>query len=122
MTKEDIEKAAKAEVENIVFYNICSEEIDNEESNYEAGHRDGVCDFGEELFIAGANWRINSVWYDAKEEPKYDEYFLYENVVHAYHVDGIYPSEDEPFVWDDYVKDWGLIRWAYIKDLIPTED
>lgn len=32
MTREDIEKAAKAEVENIVFYNICSEEIDNEES------------------------------------------------------------------------------------------
>lgn len=73
-------------------------------------------------FVDGAEWRINSVWHDAKEEPKYDEYFLYENVVHAYHVDGIYPSEDEPFVWDDYVKDWGLIRWAYIKDLIPTED
>ena len=73
-------------------------------------------------FIKGAEWRINSVWHDAKEEPKYDEYFLYENVVHAYHVDGIYPSEDEPFVWDDYVKDWGLIRWAYIKDLIPTDN
>lgn len=73
-------------------------------------------------FMPGAEWRINSVWHDAKEEPKYDEYFLYENVVHAYHVDGIYPSEDEPFVWDDYVKDCGLIRWAYIKDLIPTED
>lgn len=71
-------------------------------------------------FVAGAKWRINSVWHDVKEEPKYDEYFLYENVVHAYHVDGIYPSEDEPFVWDDYVKDMGLLRWVYIKDLIPN--
>ena len=73
-------------------------------------------------FVIGAEWRINSVWHDAKEEPKYDEYFLYENVVHAYHVDGIYPSEDEPFVWDDYVKDWRLTRWAYIKDLIPNKE
>lgn len=56
------------------------------------------------------------------EVPKYDEYFLYENVVHAYHIDGIYPSEDEPFVWEDYIKDWGLIRWAYVKDLIPIEN
>lgn len=73
-------------------------------------------------FADGAQWRINSVWHDANEKPKYDEYFLYENAVHAYHVDGIYPSEDEPFVWNDYVKDWGLIRWAYMKDLIPNTE
>lgn len=40
MKKEDVDKAAKEEVENTVFYNICTEEIDNEESNYEAGRRD----------------------------------------------------------------------------------
>jgi hypothetical protein len=73
-------------------------------------------------FMEGAKWRVNGVWHDANEEPKYDEYFLYENAVHAYHVDGIYPSEDEPFVWNDYVKDWGLIRWAYMKDLIPNTE
>ena len=70
-------------------------------------------------FLSGAEWRINSVWHKPNEEPKYDKYFLYENVVHAYHVDGIYPSEDELFVWNDYVKDWGLMRWAYVEDLIP---
>lgn len=69
-----------------------------------------------------AEWRINSVWHSNTEVPKYDEYFLYENVVHAYHIDGIYPSEDETFVWEDYIKDWGLIRWAYVKDLIPIEN
>lgn len=72
-------------------------------------------------FKDGAKWRINSVWHKPNEEPKYDKYFLYENVVHAYHIDGIYPSEDELFVWNDYVKDWGLIRWAYIEDLIPNK-
>ena len=74
-------------------------------------------------FMKGADWRINGVWHDANEEPKYDEFFLYENVIQAFHVDCIFPSQDEAFVWDDYVKDWGLMRWAYIKDLMPnTED
>lgn len=104
MTNKDIKKAAE-EYEDSLTYSSVKEQYDVQKA-----------------FEAGAKWRINSVWHDAKEEPKYDEYFLYENVAHAYHVDGIYPSEDEPFVWDDYVKDWGLIRWAYIKDLIPTED
>lgn len=109
MTKEDIKKAKAENAERIA--NIA----------YSGGGHIGQDDL-ETAFENGAKWRINSVWHDAKEGPKYDEYFLYENVVHAYHVDGIYPSEDEPFVWDDYVKDWRLIRWAYIKDLIPTED
>lgn len=80
---------------------------------YNAGYTQG--------FLEGAEWRINSIWHNAKEEPKYDQYFLYKNVVHAYHVDGIYPSEDEPFVWDDYVKDMGLLRWAYVEDLLPIK-
>lgn len=88
---------------------------------YSGGGHIGQDDL-ETAFENGAEWRINSVWHDANEEPKYDEYFLYENAVHAYHVDGIYPSEDEPFVWNDYVKDWGLIRWAYMKDLIPNTE
>lgn len=104
MTNKDIEKAAE-EYEDSLTYSSVKEQYDVQKA-----------------FEAGAKWRINSVWHDAKEEPKYGEYFLYENVIHAYHVDGIYPSEDEPFVWDYYVKYWGLIRWAYIKDLIPTED
>ena len=104
MTKEDIKKAA--------------EEYAKEACRplWRAGNEQ-VCMVD---FIDGAEWRINSVWHGVKEEPKYDEYFLYENAVHAYHVDGIYPSEDEPFVWNDYVKDWGLIRWAYVDDLKPN--
>lgn len=105
MTKEDIKKAAKWHYENLCLY---------QDYGDEEVYLDGFAD--------GAQWRINSVWHDANEKPKYDEYFLYENAVHAYHVDGIYPSEDEPFVWNDYVKDWGLIRWAYMKDLIPNTE
>lgn len=109
MKREDIENAAKKEAEELaclVYYGgsaISQEDVEN------------AC-------VNVTEWRIDSVWHGVKEEPNYEEYFLYENAVHAYHVDGIYPSEDEPFAWDDYVKDWGLIRWAYIKDLIPNTE
>ena len=102
MKKEEIEKAAQNYSNTIIYSD-------------EYGRYDVI-----ESFKTGAEWRIDSVWHNANKEPKHGEYFLYENVVHAYHVDGIYPSEDEPFVWGDYVKDWGLIRWAYVKDLVPN--
>ncbi len=120
MTQKALNQAADLEIRDTVSRLIDDSAINYEESNYEAGRRDALIDNGKALFIAGAKWRIDSVWHNANKEPKHGEYFLYENVVHAYHVDGIYPSEDEPFVWGDYVKDWGLIRWAYIKDLVPN--
>lgn len=120
MTQKALNQAADLEIRDTVSRLIDDSAINYEESNYEAGRRDALIDNGKALFIAGAEWRIDSVWHNANKEPKHGEYFLYENVVHAYHVDGIYPSEDEPFVWGDYVKDWGLIRWAYIKDLVPN--
>lgn len=114
MTKEDIEKAAKAEVENIVFYNICSEEIDNEESNYEAGRRDGVCDFGEELFIAGANWRINSVWHNVSKKPSFSNLPIL-----LQHKNGqIHFIDAVPASWI-YIQKY-YTRWTYINDLMPN--
>ena len=92
----------------------------NEENIKEAAVNNDPRFIAIKAFIKGTEWRINSVWHDAKEEPKYNEYFLYENVVHTYQIDGIYLSEDEPFVWNNYVKDRKLTRWAYIKDLIPN--
>lgn len=105
MTQQEIDKAAtdSCVIENSIF-------------------NPSLIPYYEQGFKDGSKWRIDSVWHGVKEEPKYDEYFLYENAVHAYHVDGIYPSEDEPFAWDDYVKGWGLIRWAYMKDLIPDKE
>lgn len=73
-------------------------------------------------FYHGAIWRVNSVWHDAREQPKCDTFFIYENVIRAFHVDVVFPPEDEVFVWEDYVKDWGLIRWAYIEDLLPIKE
>lgn len=109
MAKDDIKKARAENAERIA--NIA----------YSGGGHIGQDDL-ETAFENGAEWRINSVWHDANEEPKYDEFFLYENVIQAFHVDCIFPSQDEAFVWDDYVKDWCLMRWAYIKDLIPNKE
>lgn len=116
MKREEVEKAAKEEVENIVFSNICSEEIDSEESNYEAGRRDALYDFGQELFIAGAKWQLNSVWYDESKIPNKPKLVIVE-----------FPDGRIDIVYFHSVKSWksmikrnGGIRWAYIDDLKPN--
>lgn len=109
MTKENREKAAQKIAERIARI------------AYAGGGHIGQDDL-EVAFRYGVQWQRNSVWHDANEEPEYDECFIYENVVQAYHTDCIYPSEDEAFIWKVYAKDWGIVRWAYIKDLMPNTE
>lgn len=103
MTQKELDQAAN-EYDESLTYSSVSEQYDVKKA-----------------FVTGAKWRINSVWHDAREQPQCDTFFIYENVIHAFHVDGVFPTEDEVFVWDDYVKDWGLIRWAYIEDILPIK-
>lgn len=112
MKREDVEKAAKKEIEDTISYAIRCEEIDNEESNYEAGRRDALYDFGKDLFTAGAGWRINCVWHNSKTEvPDVNTIVLVE--------------KEDGSIWQYKVfaksKMLGWKRWAYIKDLIPNE-
>ena len=106
MKKEDIEKAA---VDSCVFENS----IFNPELTpyYEQGFKDG------------ANWRINSIWHDAKEDPKEKEMLV------VIDKDGDITQNDfmiDEFVgcdrWSDYVQDVGIVRWCYRKDLIPNKE
>lgn len=70
-------------------------------------------------YVAGAEWRINSVWNDANKIPDKAELTLVE-----------FPDGRIDIVYFHTIKSWrsmvkrnGTIRWAYIKDLIPnTED
>lgn len=117
MKREYVEKAAKEKIEDIVFCNICSEKIDNDESNYEAGRRDALYDFGAELFISGAKWRINSVWHSSKEIPTNKAMAIL-----AMRSDG---SCEKVFFstllrWRSFIKQCGIVQWAYIKDLMPN--
>lgn len=92
MTREQIEKAA---------IKSADEELDDFECR---GHRDG--------FIAGAQWRISSVWHDIdKEKPMPGKH-----VVNEHWFDFV--AED----WKDLdriMKKWPFKRWAYVDDLMP---
>lgn len=115
MEKKELEKAVKEQIENTIFYNIGTEEIDDDESNYEAGRRDAIYDFGEELFVAGANWRINSVWHDVKETPLYK--FILIDMGERFDVIRI-----ESDIWPYYVENYRAKRYVYIEDLLPTKE
>lgn len=69
-------------------------------------------------FVTGAEWRINSVWHNADEVPKEKGYILVE-------VNGSQPIfvtwniNVIPTNWDKIVKENNVVKWAYVKDLIP---
>lgn len=67
-------------------------------------------------FIAGSEWRINSVWHEGSEKPDTDKGDLLVIVKDAF---GKYVYVHQNAY---YVLKYGCVRWAYIKDLIPTED
>ena len=106
MTIEQIEKAAKETLVN--------EPVEIQATKVGAFQRG---------FVAGAQWRINSVWHDASEEPEQED----ESILVEYEDWGIECSDytvcDD--IWDYRIRlkrDGAyctILRWAYIKDLIP---
>ena len=76
---------------------------------------------GEALFIEGAEWRINSVWHKPEEVPEVGKDCLVE------YVDGngrahIRIDKRSEYEWIEACHYDRVLRWAYIDDLIPTED
>ena len=106
MTKKDIDKAA---VDSCVFENS----IFNPQLTpyYEQGFKDG------------ANWRINSVWHDAKEDPKEKEMLVvidkYGDIIQSEFMIYEFLGREK---WSDYVIDVGIVRWCYRKDLLPNKE
>lgn len=108
MKREDIEKAASKHSASLWDKNIidCSRDFD----------------FVYDSFVAGAEWRINSVWHDmSKEIPKEGKRCLIETT----YKNGYIPHyrltqwyEVNEFVNQDDAK----VRWAYIEDLIPNTE
>ena len=67
-----------------------------------------------QAFEDGAEWRINSVWHDAKEKPADGEVIL------------IVTDDNHPIICgpnnSDFFKnltDLRMERWAYVSDLLP---
>lgn len=117
MSRDMIEKAAKAAkeyAEENAWY--------PGETSYESDIMEMERSFAE-AFIAGAQWRIDSVWHE--EEPKIGgELCLLERRGGVYVIAYSYTSEGKFVCFDGL---WGtgdmfmddIIRYAYIKDLAP---
>ena len=102
MTNKDIEKAAERSTEKYVE--------NGDLRGFRGSYRLG--------FVAGADWRINSVWHDSKDIPKESSAIL------AIRSDG---STEIVFFtkilrWRSLIKRCGFVKWAYIKDLIPNKE
>ena len=98
MTREQIEKAAL----------LCAGAGEYGECPYNPDAKKG--------FIAGADWRINSVWHDGSIRPGTDKGDLLVTVQDVF-------GKDVHFRQDAYyVLKYGCKRWAYIKDLIPNTE
>lgn len=70
----------------------------------------------EQSFESGANWRINSVWHDADEQPKRNEIYLVQMGKDGF--DTFYDSKN----WEVFKRDLNITRWAYIEDLLPNTE
>lgn len=89
-----------------------------------------------DIFFRGANWRINSVWHDADSDQEPEEGKLCLLEIESYDEDeeryiDYVSSQWGHFGWtDDFLKiikrrsegRYKIIRWAYIKDLIPNKE
>lgn len=108
MTKEDIEKAAgdySGKALGLIGY-----------PNVDMKHK---------AFIAGANWRINSVWHDAKERPVKTGCFLVrfkENLFDQSEVEVWTIPNEAISSWEDYIEINWIVEYAYIEDLLPITE
>lgn len=86
----------------------------NEDDEYKTWSEDPVyvyCDMQNREYTD-----LSQVWHNAKEEPKKGEWILgeYQGGIYQTYLCGYVDCE-----WSSYVKVFSLIRWAYIKDLMP---
>lgn len=67
-------------------------------------------------FKMGAQWRINAVWHKNGEKlPSENKPILFVNSVGGYEVTVRLTGMD----WETFCNNTGLIRWAYVDDLLP---
>lgn len=108
MTREQIEKAAQDKAKELrMNANSVRTNIDVQ----------NIFQIG---FMAGAQWRINSVWHDASEEPKEHKLVLIEDDFCGEPDYGVWQA---PFPnWEDSFVHFSSKRWAYLDDLLPERE
>ena len=110
MTREQIEKAAKKTLVN--------EPVEIQATKVGAFQRG---------FVAGAQWRINSVWHEREEQPEVGRWFIFKaddtNPFKkptikkiAYYTNRI--ENDKGLDWLKMVAEYKILCWAYVDDLL----
>lgn len=113
MEREDIEKAAKNySIGKTHFRRSVLKEVDADDYVL----RKSNC---REDFIAGADWRINSVWHKVEELPKLNTWFLAQIGNDCFDTFTMRVDTDR---WKRWCKGMNIIRWAYIEDLLPNSE
>lgn len=78
-----------------------------------------------EGFIAGAEWRINSVWHGAEITPKENsKIVLIDKDGYWYNLSYSFDEYDDAFwkSWVSCVIAYEIDKWAYINDLLPRKE
>lgn len=74
-------------------------------------------------FRDGAEWRINSVWHDAEEEPKQNAWFIAQMELSGkddeIFFDTFILRPEEYDNWQNWREGFNIKRWVYIDDLLP---
>lgn len=70
-------------------------------------------------FKAGAEWRINSVWHSNDVTPGYDCRVLIEDIYGKVYDDKYDADYNE---YDSAIEQKEIKRWAYIEDILPTNE
>lgn len=73
---------------------------------------------GRDGFIAGAQWRIDSVWHDRTEDASMGN----GDIILVFSDGSAMTRSVIGWNWKDILERFAFVRWAYIKDLIPTEE
>lgn len=103
MKIEDIEKAAQNYDDGLIYSSVKEQ-----------------CDLIK-AFKAGAEYRINSVWHNADEIPKKKGYILVW-LNSDYPIFVTWNINVVPTNWDKIAKENNVVKWAYVKDLIPNTE
>ena len=102
MKREDIEKAAR------MF--VCDTKTDAEGKILR-----------QKGFKKGAEWRINSVWHDAAEEPERETAIIVLFSEENHEMETVYYTYDSPDdCWEEIKENHTFSKWAYVEDLLPN--
>lgn len=69
-------------------------------------------------FVAGAKWRINSVWHNMYENADVDN----GDILLLFPDGGVMTKSVIGWSWEDIKDTFAFEKWAYVKDLIPTKE